>query len=156
MPLMEQDVECWRHDLISMAEHALSQASRLHRPGRFQLEAAIQSAHAAARLYGHEVRNDVVALYEALLDRAPSTGAETGYAAALSNAGRDTDALLALERMDTGRTASYQPYWAVRAHVLKRLGDERAGESYDRAIGLSTDDAARLFLQECKSATEIR
>jgi RNA polymerase sigma-70 factor (ECF subfamily) len=43
--------------------------------------------------------------------------------------------------------ADYQPYWAVRAHVLQRLGKAReAADAYDRAIGLAEDPAVRKFL----------
>jgi RNA polymerase sigma-70 factor (ECF subfamily) len=41
----------------------------------------------------------------------------------------------------------YQPYWAVRAHLLQRLGKKReAADAYDRAIGLAEDPAVREFL----------
>jgi predicted RNA polymerase sigma factor len=41
----------------------------------------------------------------------------------------------------------YQPYWAVRAHVLQRLGRPgAASDAFDRAIGLTEDDAVRRFL----------
>jgi RNA polymerase sigma-70 factor (ECF subfamily) len=43
--------------------------------------------------------------------------------------------------------AAYQPYWALRAHLLKavgRIGEAR--EAYTRAIGLSEDRAVREFL----------
>jgi RNA polymerase sigma-70 factor (ECF subfamily) len=48
---------------------------------------------------------------------------------------------------------SYQPYWAVRAHLLSELGRKRAAqEAFDRAIGLSEDDAVRAFLLTRRSA----
>jgi len=43
--------------------------------------------------------------------------------------------------------SSYQPYWAVRAHLLQRLGKtSEAAEAFDRAIGLAEDPAVREFL----------
>ena len=52
-----------------------------------------------------------------------------------------------LGQIDGSAVVSHQPYWAVRAHLLARLrrGTE-AVEAYDRAIGLSEDDAVRRFL----------
>lgn len=146
VPLQDQDTALWDRAMIVTAESALARAAQAMRPGRYQYEAAIQSAHAAGKLQGRDVTGEVVMLYEALLAHAPSAGAEAGYAAALSAAGRDADALAALDRIAAARAETYQPYWAVRAHVLSRLGDPRAAEAYDRAIGLSTDDAARRFL----------
>ena len=47
---------------------------------------------------------------------------------------------------------SYQPYWAVRAHLLRELRRTRdAKDAFDRAIGLSEDDAVRKFLLERRS-----
>jgi RNA polymerase sigma-70 factor (ECF subfamily) len=43
--------------------------------------------------------------------------------------------------------ASYQPYWALRAHLLALLDrPDEAAEAYTRAIGLSEDEAVRAFL----------
>jgi predicted RNA polymerase sigma factor len=51
--------------------------------------------------------------------------------------------------MDRDAVAAYQPYWAVRAHLLRHLGQlKEAMESYDRAIGLTEDPAIRQFLLE--------
>lgn len=151
VPLPEQDIGLWDREMIAFAESGLARAWRAGRPGRYQLEAAIQSAHAASRLHDRDVTADIVLLYETLLAKAPSIGAAVGFAAALSNAGRNEDALAALEGIGTAHTGPYQPYWAVRAHVLNRLGDARAADAYDHAIGLSTDDAARSFLRARKS-----
>ena len=42
---------------------------------------------------------------------------------------------------------AYQPYWALRAHLLRRLGrTAEARDAYRRAIGLSEDRAVREFL----------
>jgi RNA polymerase sigma-70 factor, ECF subfamily len=54
--------------------------------------------------------------------------------------------------MDSESITSYQPYWAVRAHLLRELHRSReAAEAFDRAIGLSEDDAVRTFLLERRS-----
>jgi RNA polymerase sigma-70 factor, ECF subfamily len=43
--------------------------------------------------------------------------------------------------------AAYQPYWALRGELLKRLGrTAQARDAYDRAIGLSEEAAVREFL----------
>jgi RNA polymerase sigma-70 factor (ECF subfamily) len=49
--------------------------------------------------------------------------------------------------MDPDDVSTYQPYWAVRAHFLQRLGKtSEAADSFDRAIGLAEDPAVRQFL----------
>jgi len=47
VPLSEQDPKLWSLALIEEAERHLATAFKQHPPRRFQLEAAIQSVHAA-------------------------------------------------------------------------------------------------------------
>lgn len=153
VPIDEQDTKLWDLEKIAMGEQALARAWRLGKMQRYQLEAAIQSAHAASRLQGRNVAEDVVLLYENLITCAPSVGAQVGYAAALAKARRHDDALRTLDATAHKMTENYQPYWAVRAHILKATGNSAgADEAYDRAIGLSSDDAARRFLRAQKTA----
>ncbi len=153
VPLDDQLTALWDAKAIAAAEEMLAQAARLKSPGRFQIEAAIQSAHVSARLTGADTRAAVVRLYDRLLAIAPSTGAEIARVGALLKAGRPADALAALNSLDRERLASHQPYWATRAHVLAACGDkEAASAAFDRAIGLSSDPAARAFLAKAKAS----
>jgi RNA polymerase sigma-70 factor (ECF subfamily) len=55
--------------------------------------------------------------------------------------------LAALDGIDPRDISVYQPYWAVRAHLLQRLGQtSEAADAFDRAIGLAEDSAVRQFL----------
>ena len=118
VPLDEQDISLWDQALIDEADNALERAARLKSPGRYQLEAAIQSAHISAHLSGEDTRSAVVRLYERLIAFAPSIGAEIGRAAALIKCGRAKEALAALDAIDPARVETHQPYWATRAHAL--------------------------------------
>ena len=153
VPLDSQDVQRWAWPMIEEAERTLLVAARAGVPGPFQLEAAIQSAHAQR---GHTGRTDwdaIALLYEGLVRIAPTVGACVGRAAALAEARGAGSALAALDAMPSAVIASYQPYWALRAHLLARLGrtDEAAG-AYSRAIGLSEDEAVLAFLAGKKGA----
>lgn len=151
--LGDQDTGLWNKALIKTAEEALSRAFKLQNPGRYQIEAAIQSAHAASRLFNRDVTEDVVLLYQRLMQLAPSLGAQVGFAAALSNAGRQEEALVLLDAINDEAIDAYQPYWAVRAHILSALGRaDDARRAYDRAIGLASDKSVRAFLYERKNA----
>lgn len=152
VPLDEQETALWSAELIDEADAALARAAGLQRPGRFQIEAAIQSAHISARLRGEDTRAAIVRLYDRLIALAPSVGAEIGRAAALLKAGRAEEARLALDCIDPERIAAHQPYWATRAAVLAALGAEEADAAITRAIGLSSDAAIRAFLQRRRSA----
>ena len=147
VPLGFQDLRRWSRPMIEEAEEVLAGAARLKAAGRFQLEAAIQSVHAQRVRTGETDWEAVTLLYEGLLRYAPTIGARVAHAAALGEA-RDAEAgLAALDAIPPDEVATYQPYWALRGHVLKALGRAaEAGEAYERAIGLSEDPAVRAFL----------
>ena len=153
VPLTRQDVERWSRSMIDEAERLLAGASKAGRPGRFQLEAAIQSVHAQRAVTGRTDWEAIALLYEGLIRLAPTIGARVGQAAALAEA-RGADAGLAtLADLPSGALETYQPYWALRAHLLSRLGRaDQARDAYARAIGLSEDAAVRDFLVGRSSA----
>jgi RNA polymerase sigma-70 factor (ECF subfamily) len=147
VPLSEQDVRLWDRAMIAEAEGVLVRALSAGALGRFQLEAAIQSAHAARVVTGRTDWPAVVALYDRLVEIAPTLGALVGRAAALGEARGCLEGLAALAELPEERVATYQPWWAARAHLLAGAGRRDAAlEAYARAIGLSEDPAARHFL----------
>ena len=147
VPLSEQDSEQWSLPLREEGERHLAEAFKQGRSGRFQLEAAIQSVHAER---AHSSRTEwpaIVRFYEQLIRISPSVGTRTGYAAALAETNGPEAGLAVLDAIDPSAVSGYQPYWAVRAHLLQRLGKTaEALEAYDRAIGLAEDLAVREFL----------
>jgi len=133
--------------MVEEAEGILVAASRAGRPGRFQLEAAIQSAHAQRMVTGQTDWDAIALLYEGLLRCASTIGARIGHAAALAYVRGADVGLAAIDAIPRDSIATYQPYWALRAHLLKRLGrNAEASEAFERAIGLSEDRAVREFL----------
>jgi RNA polymerase sigma-70 factor (ECF subfamily) len=115
--------------------------------GDFKLEAAIQSVHAERARSGLIEWRAIVQFYAQLIRITPTIGRQTGYAAALAEANGPEQGLAALDALDRDTVSSYQPYWAVRAHLLQRLGRTReASEAYDRAIGLAEDPTIKEFL----------
>jgi RNA polymerase sigma-70 factor (ECF subfamily) len=147
IPLSAQDTQQWSLPLIDEAERHLAAASSRNCAGRFQLEAAIQSVHAERARSGRTEWAATVLFYEQLIRISPTLGARIGYAAAVGEANGPQAGLAALDRIDRDATSSYQPYWAVRAHLLQRLGDtSEAADAFDRAIGLAEDPAVRQFL----------
>ena len=147
VPLSEQDPKQWSLPLIEEAERHLADAFKRGRSGRFQLEAAIQSVHSER---AHTDRTDWAAIalfYEQLVRISPALGTRVGYAAAVAEAEAPEAGLAVFESIDRDAVADYQPYWAVRAHLLQKIGKTgQASEAYDRAIGLAEDPAVREFL----------
>lgn len=147
VPLSEQDPKMWSLPLLEEAERHLAEAFKSGRPGRFQLEAAIQSVH-AERARGNRIDwKAIVQFYAQLIRISPTVGRQTGYAAALAETSGPEHGLAALDAIDRDAVSAYQPYWAVRAHLLQRLRRTAdASDAYDRAIGLAEDPAIREFL----------
>jgi RNA polymerase sigma-70 factor (ECF subfamily) len=147
VPLAEQDCALWSRSLAEEAEEVLATAARAGRIGRFQLEAAIQSVHARRAVTGNTDWDAVALLYEGLVRLAPTIGALVGRAAAVAE-GRGAEAGLALLLdLPEASISTYQPYWALAAHLFARLGRTgEAADAYERAIGLCDDPAMRAFL----------
>jgi len=149
VPLSEQDAQQWSLPLIQEAEGHLAEAASRGRTGRFQLEAAIQSVHAERTHNSRTEWSAIVLFYEQLIRISPTLGTQTGHAAAVGEAKGPEAGLAVLDGLDLGVVSQYQPYWAVRAHLLQRLGrPSEARDAYDRAIGLAEDPAVKEFLLE--------
>jgi predicted RNA polymerase sigma factor len=84
----------------------------------------------------------------------PTSGAVVGRAAAVAEARGAATGWALLEIIPGEAVKSYQPYWALAAHLLRRMQRlEEARAAYDRAIGLCEDSAMRQFLT--KKAAEV-
>ena len=135
--------------LIDTAEALLLRASRLNRPGRYQLEGAIQSAHVERRRTGRTNWPAIIQLYDGLLALSGSPVVAINRALARAEVAGAHAALAELNALaDDKRLRDYQPYWAARAEVLARTGAAaEAHHAYEIAIGLERDPAVRRFLQ---------
>lgn len=165
VPLAAQDPALWDAPLIDEAEALLRRAGTLQGLGRYQLEAAVQSAH-SVRARGRTGQSDwraIEQLYEALWRLTGSPVVAINRAIAMAETQGPQAGLAALDALaaqDAGaRLADYQPYWAARAGLLARLGTTgtagAADAAYERAIGLERDDAVRQFLQRQRAALRL-
>jgi RNA polymerase sigma-70 factor (ECF subfamily) len=149
VPLEEQDTALWDDSLLVLAENLLRQASSGGPSGRYQIEAAIQSAHITRRLSGKSNWQAVVALYDHLLELTGSPVVLLNRAVARAEVDGARAALADLAELESDkRLLSYQPYWAAKGHLLLRAGDvARAVEALTVAIGLTTDDSMKGYLK---------
>jgi RNA polymerase sigma-70 factor (ECF subfamily) len=150
VPLEEQETRLWDQTHIAFAERLLHEASQSGPTGRYQLEAAIQSAHTARRMTGVANWPIVVKLYDHLLDLTNSPVVVLNRAVAFAEVeGADAalNGAIATLGSDT-RMLGYQPYWAARGNLLARAGRvAEAAEALTVAKGLTTDAAVRAYLQ---------
>ena len=149
VPLAEQDTALWDGQQIGEAEALLRRAGALRSIGRFQLEAAVQSAHLDRRRTGRANWVDVVELYDGLFALAGSPVVAINRALAIAEVFGAQAGLDAMpEAGGDVRLAEYQPYWAARAELLSRSGAiAEARKAYEIAIGLERDAAVSRFLE---------
>jgi RNA polymerase sigma-70 factor, ECF subfamily len=147
-PLPEQDMQLWNTELQAEAEHHLSLAAKAQQLGRYQLEAAIQSVHAARRVTGDTRWPAIAGLYQGLLTLTSALGAQIGYAIAHGQVHGPETGLRLLESIPLSAVETHQPWWAAKAEFLAQLGRvDEARAAYQRAIGLSDSVGIREFLQ---------
>lgn len=157
VPLSQQDTGRWSMEKIAEADGHLNRAAESGQMGRFQLEAAIQSAHAQRAQTGRTNWEAVALLYEGLVQLAPTIGAYVGRAAALAEARGAVIGYAQLEAIPSGSVQGYQPYWAVAASLLRRLGRyEEASAAYSRAMGLCEDRGMREFLAKEEAGMRLQ
>jgi len=144
--LEDQDRSAWDRALIGEATRLLARAMAMHRPGPYQIQAAIAAVHAAARSYSGTDWPQIRALYDRLLlftrspivrlNRAVATRFAVGPRAALE----EVEPLAA----DLG---DYRLFHAVRAELLADLGrHDEAGAANERALALAANPAERELL----------
>lgn len=153
VPLADQDIARWNAAMIDEAEALLFRAGEIGATGRYQLEAAVQSAHAVRRRTGQADWPAIERLYDslAMLIASPVVAINRAIAVAETRGAEAGLAILDSLVLDAELSA-YQSYWAARAELLRRA--HRPGEAdhaYDMAIGLEADPAVRRFLQRRKA-----
>lgn len=147
--LEDQDRSLWNRDQIAeglrLAERSL--ASRQF--GAYSMQAAIAAVHAEAPSPEATDWGQIVALYGFLSQMEPSPVIDLNRAVAVAmcdgpQAGLDiVDALLA-----SGELADYHLAHSARAEFCRRLGRVAdALESYRRALGLTSQEPERRFLE---------
>ena len=154
VPLAEQDQALWNTEMMVEAESLLRRASEKGSIGRYQLEAALQSAHVHRCRTGRGNWPEVVQLYDVLYALAGSPVVAINRALAIAECEGAGTALRAMPNVETdARLAEYQPYWAARAELLAKAGVyAEARRAYEIAGGLERDPAVRRFLERRRSA----
>ena len=145
VPLDEQDPASWDTALIDRGEALLHRAHGFGRPGRYQYEAAIQSAHCSRPVDWSALRR----LHRALLRVAPSLGCAVALAAVDAEIDGPDAGLQTLDAITDPAVQRFQPAWTTRAHLLARAGRfDEARSAYRRAIELTNDRGVADYLHD--------
>jgi RNA polymerase sigma-70 factor (ECF subfamily) len=147
VPLHEQDTARWDHAQIARANGLLREAAKLGQIGPYQLEAAIQSAHAQRAITGRVPWGGIAQLYEGLLQIAPTLGARIGHAVALGTAQGAVAGLEVLDALPETEVRNHAPWWVARAHLLEQARRwPEASAALRQGMGLTEDARLRAHL----------
>ncbi len=143
--LADQDRCLWDQQMIAEARQLVRRCLRQGRPGPYQLHAAINAVHTDAATFADTDWHQILALYDHLLEIAPTPVVELNRAVALAEIDGPETALEAIEHLDLD---SYHLWHAVRADLLGRCGRHAAASvEYELAIALTDNPAERQLLR---------
>lgn len=147
-PLADQDRSRWDRETIIAAAALVVQASRMRRPGPYQLQAAILACHAEAPTWQETDWRQILLLYDELLRRDPTPVARMHRAIALRYTEGTVAALAELERL-ADALPRYHLLHATRAVLLADLGrHDEARRANECALGLTPNPAERALLEQ--------
>lgn len=146
--LEDQDRTRWNREQIREGSILVQRALSPRHAGPYALQAAIAAVHAEAASPDATDWNEIVGLYDVLLERSPSPVVELNRAAAISmRDGPEVGLALIDTLMSRGELGTYHLAHSARAELLRRMG--RAQESvgaYQRALDLAQQEPERRFL----------
>jgi RNA polymerase sigma-70 factor (ECF subfamily) len=147
--LADQDRHRWDRDRIAEGRSLLERGLRQHRPGTYQLQAAIAALHAEAGSFETTDWPQIVALYGELHRRAPSPVVALNRAVAVAMADGPAAGLPLIDALAADAVlAGSHLLHSARADLLRRLG--RYGEArtaYEEAHRLARTAPEREFLE---------
>ena len=149
--LSEQDRARWDEAKIARGKELL--ADVLQRGGAvdsFAIEAAIQALHDDAATYAVTDFKQIAMLYALLRQRADSPLVELNEAVAIAMAEGPAVGLARVRSLQSREALlSHHLLWSTEADLLRRLDRvEEARAAYERAVGCSTNEVERAFLEK--------
>ena len=147
--LAEQDRGRWDRLLIRRGLASLEHAQALGGPlGPYTLQAAIAACHARAPSFGDTDWQRMAALYDALLQAAPSPVVALNRAVVVAMAYGPAEGLALVDGLrELPELARYHLLPSVRGDLLRRLGEPAAARAeFLRAAALAGNDRERALL----------
>ena len=145
--LEHQDRSRWDRTAIVAADGLLERAAAHHRPGRFQLQAAIAACHASAATWAETDWLQILVLYDMLLGHDPSPVTRLNRGVALGKVFGAAGALEYVDRL-AAELDGYHLFHATRAALLRELGRTDEADTADaRALSLTRNPAEQVLLR---------
>jgi RNA polymerase sigma-70 factor (ECF subfamily) len=147
--LRDQDRSLWDRAMIVEGQDLVRGCVRRGRPGPYQLQAAINAVHSAARDVTTTDWASILELYDQLMTVTPTPVVALNRAVAMAEVVSPGAALAVVDGLELQR---YYLFHAVRADLLRRLGREQeARAAYDLAAELTANEAERSFLRGART-----
>lgn len=147
IPLEAQDRAQWDRTMIREGLELLTSGLRQHRPGDYQLQAAIAALHAQAPSYEATSWEQVLALYNVLTRLSPNPIVALNRAIAVAMVHGPGPALEAVDAL-ADVLEHHHRFHAVRAHLLERArGPAAALAAYEMALQRVTNLRERDYLR---------
>jgi RNA polymerase sigma-70 factor (ECF subfamily) len=148
--LADQDRGLWDRALIAEGQALVRACLRRNRPGRYQIQAAINAVHSCATRAVDTDWGQILRLYDQLLAVDPGPVVRLHRAVAVAEVDGPSVALRLVDELDLGR---YHLFHAIRADLLRRLGRPlEAARAYDAAIAGTGNEVERAFLRHAQAA----
>ena len=145
--MADQDRSRWRHGEIGEAAALLDHAVHLHRPGQYQVQAAIACLHGLAPTFADTDWPQIASLYATLERFAPTPVVRVNRAIAVAEVQGAQDALRLLDELTPGAVDRWHLYWSARGEMLVRLHRmDDAVIAFDRALDCTPNESDRRFL----------
>jgi RNA polymerase sigma-70 factor, ECF subfamily len=145
--LEDQDRSLWDQAKIREGIGILEAVLPLHKPGAYQIQAAISAIHAEAASSQDTDWLQIAELYRILAAMSPSFVIEVNRAVAIAMV---DGPLVGLQRLlSIGESMeNYYPFHAARADLLRRSNQrEAAADAYQQALALCQNNLERAYLQ---------
>ena len=145
--LEDQDRSLWNGKMIAEGLALIDKAMRHHRPGPYQIQAAIAALHARAKRPEDTDWEQIDLLYGALERMQPSPVITLNRAVAVSKARGPEEALAMIEPLEA-RLSGYFHFFGVKGGLLMQLGRRgEAREAFARAISLANTSAEAAHIR---------
>ncbi len=144
--LKDQDRSLWNPPLVAEGQELVLASLRRRQVGPFQLQAAIQALHCAARRHEETDWATIVRFYDRLITMMPTPVVTLNRAVAVAET-RGPEAGLSLLEDIAEELDGYHLLHAARGSMLGRLGrSHEAAEAYEHAAALARTEAEKSFL----------
>ena len=148
--LENQQRSLWDRQEIQRADQLVRQALLSRRFGPYTLQAAIAAVHAQSPSSAETDWQEIVGLYDLLMQHMPTPIVALNRAAALAMRDGPEAGLQALEPlMENKALKGYHLAHAALADMHRQLGhQDAAAQAYTQALALATQPAEKRFLQQ--------